>query len=62
MPQFEKTLATLLNSLKSGSSSTAGIAKIRREYEEAQKICRYDHCTGCLLEADKLFAGLYPAG
>ncbi|HJK18383.1 MAG TPA: winged helix-turn-helix domain-containing protein [Methanocorpusculum sp.] len=56
LPQFEKTLAMLLNSLKSGSISTAEIAEIRREYEETQKICSYDHCTGCLLEADKLFA------
>lgn len=56
LPQFEKTLTALLGSLKTGSISAEEITKIRREYEEAQKLCRYEHCTGCLLEADKLFA------
>ncbi|HJJ96969.1 MAG TPA: winged helix-turn-helix domain-containing protein [Methanocorpusculum sp.] len=56
LPQFEKTLTALLGSLKTGSISAEEITKIRREYEDAQKLCRYEHCTGCLLEADKLFA------
>lgn len=55
LPLFEKTLAVLLESLRTGSISAEEIAKIRREYEEAQKLCSYEHCTGCLLEADKLF-------
>ncbi|MCZ9313214.1 MAG: winged helix-turn-helix domain-containing protein [Methanocorpusculum sp.] len=56
LPQFEKTLSILLGSLKTGSISPEEITKIRREYEGAQKLCTYEYCTGCLLEADKLFA------
>ena len=56
LPQFEKTLAVLLENLKTGSISSEEITKIRREYEEAQKQCGFEQCTGCLREADNLFA------
>ncbi|MDU9375887.1 hypothetical protein McpSp1_04660 [Methanocorpusculaceae archaeon Sp1] len=56
LPQFSKTYETLLKSLKTGSISAEEITKIRREYENAQKMCSNENCTGCLAEADRLFA------
>lgn len=51
-----KTYEALLENLKASNVTTEKISTIKKEFEEAQKICTFENCGGCLIEADRLFA------
>lgn len=56
LPCLARTFALLLESLRTGRLSTEELADIRREFEAAQKPCSFASCSGCLIEANRLFA------
>ncbi len=56
LPCLARTFALLLESLRTGTLSAEELANIRREFETAQKQCSFDSCSGCLIEANRLFA------
>ena len=56
LPCLARAFELLLDSLRTGRLPAEELANIRRAFEAAQKRCSFDSCSGCLIEANRLFA------